>query len=402
MTTFLLAASLALLDAAYRDDMAAVETLLNSGAPSNEANDLGATPLWAACRNGNAAMAARLLEAGANPNLSLLRGESPMMIAARGGYARVVELLLARRADPNARAPRGQTALMWAAAHRHANVVELLVRGGADVNARTTQWTEMMAVPPHGYRPYNKEIPHGSETALLFAARAGDLESVDILLRHGGNANDADAWGVTALTYAAHGGYTGLVESLLRRGADPNRMEAGFSPLHIAILRRDERMAQALLEHGADANAKLQTWTPERRSSQDLHFDPALVGASPFWLAARYQNPGVLRLLAARGAERAVIHHSVRVRDATGAARRESTGALLAAMEMGGGGPAWTPLPRAEVERRILETVKTLVDLGLPVDERAVEAANARKLKPVAEFLAAVGKPAATMRPLKK
>ena len=32
-----------------------------------------------------------------------------------------------------------------------------------------------MAVPPHGYLPYNKAIPHGGETALMFAARVGDF-----------------------------------------------------------------------------------------------------------------------------------------------------------------------------------------------------------------------------------
>ena len=43
------------------------------------------------------------------------------------------------------------------------------------------------------------------------------------------------------------------------------------------------------------ANTPLRTWTPTRRSSNDFHFEPALVGATPFWLAARFSEPGIMR-----------------------------------------------------------------------------------------------------------
>ena len=72
----------------------------------NAANDLGATPLWAASLNGSAAMVRRLLQAGADPNLALLAGETPLMVAARSGDAAVVEQLLAKGAKVNAHARR--------------------------------------------------------------------------------------------------------------------------------------------------------------------------------------------------------------------------------------------------------------------------------------------------------
>src|SRR3977135_4663641 len=128
-----------------------------------------------------------------------------------------------------------------------------------------------MAVPPHGLPEYNREIPHGGDTAFMFAAREGDLSSAKLLLAAGANVNDADAWGISALVLAAHSGYRELVDFLLENGADPNAAAAGFSSLQIAIMRRDEKMAGALLARGADANARLGTWARPRRAPKDVN-----------------------------------------------------------------------------------------------------------------------------------
>ena len=121
-----------------RDDVGRAELLIRAGANVNAANDLGVTPLWAACENGSAAMTRRLLRAGADPNAALLSGETPLMTAARTGAASVVTELLAKGARANAREhSRDQTALMWAVGQRHPDVVALLLAAGADVRART-------------------------------------------------------------------------------------------------------------------------------------------------------------------------------------------------------------------------------------------------------------------------
>jgi ankyrin repeat protein len=295
--------------ASYRDDLDSADLLIRAGANVNATNDLGATPLWTASQNASAVMVARLLEAGANPNLALLAGETPLMVAARSGGTAVVQQLLEKGADPNARGARGQTALMWAAAQQHPDVVKVLLAHGVDLQARSNRESMVQAVMPHGYLPYNREIPFGSQTALLFAARVGDLASATLLVAAGANVNDADAWGTSAVTLAAHSGFQPIVEFLLDKGADPNAAGPGFTGLHEAVMRRDERMVAALLEHGADANMPLRTWTPLRRSSRDWNFDPELVGATPFWLAARYRLPGIMRLLLKHGADPRFVHH---------------------------------------------------------------------------------------------
>jgi ankyrin len=395
----------ALIWASYRDNLEDADLLIRSGAKVNAANDLGVTPLWTACQNGSEAMVRRLLAAGANPNAKLTLGETMLMEASRTGNAAVVEQLLNKGAEVNVRAARGQTALMWAVAQKHPDVVKLLLAKGADVRARSEAWSQVMAVVPHGYLDYNRAIPHGDDTPLLFAARVGDLESARLLVAAGADVNDADAWGISATTLAAHSGFADVVEFLLDKGADPSAAKAGFSALHLAIMRRNERIVTALLNHGADANAPLMTWTPTRRTSKDYNFDPELVGASPFWLAARFTEPNVMRLLVKHGADPLFVHHADKVVEGRGGVpfehRKDVTTTLMAAAGIGGGA-AWVDLERPEREPLTLEAVKLAVELGVDVNaansdgRTALDAARNLKYDSVVQFLVEKGAKAGT------
>jgi ankyrin len=383
--------------ASYRDDLTTAQMLIRSGANVNAANDLGATPIWTASVNGSAAMVQLLLESGANANASLLRGETAVMAAARTGNATVVEQLLARGANANAKAARGQTALMWAVAQKHPAAVKVLLSHGADIHARSDSWSQVEAVSPHGHLDYNRAIPYGSNTPLMFAARVGDLDSAKLLVEAGANVNDVDAWGVSVVVLAAHSGFLDLVEFLLDKGADPNAAGAGFTALHEAIMRRDEKLVRTLLAHGANPSLPLRDWTPTRRQASDFHFEPELVGATPFWLAARYTQPAVMRLLVERGADPTFVHRSDRVVDGRGGKAYEhqlqATTALMAAVGMGGGGNAWVPVERSQREDLALDTVKLALEYGIDVnaanvDKRtALDAARALKFERVAAYL---------------
>jgi ankyrin repeat protein len=203
----------------------------------------------------------------------------------------------------------------------------------------------------------------------MFAARVGDLESAKLLVAAGADVNDTDAWGVSATTLAAHSGFDDLVEFLLDRGADANAAQAGFAALHEAVMRRDEKMVATLLAHGADPNTPLQTWTPTRRSSQDWNFEPALVGATPFWLAARFTEPGVMRLLVQHGADPKFVLHSqyIAERGYGQAPTKETLTALMAAAGMLRIYP-WVDIPTSEAEALTLESVKLLVGWGVDVN----------------------------------
>ena len=391
--------SSALLWASHRDDLQTVQLLIEAGADVSVGNDLGATPLWAASENGNTAVIRTLLAAGADPNRELLSGETPVMVAARAGSAAVVRQLAAAGADLDRQGSRGQTALMWAAAQRHPRVVEALLEAGADLSVRSDVWTQVMAVPPHSRPEYNREIPHGGNTALLFAVRAGDLPSTRILVAAGADVDDTDAWGVSAVVLAAHGGHRELLDFLLGNGADPNAAAAGFAALHDAVMRNDSRMVAALLAHGADPNQRLLTWTPTRRASRDHHYPPPLVGASPFWLAARFARIDLMRMLADHGADPHFVHQVDYIVDGSQQWRTERTTTLMAAFGMGGRrARPWVPYSGAPTaELRTLEAVMLAVDLGIDVNavdaagRTVLDEAEALQYESVVEYLVEVG-----------
>jgi len=389
--------------ASYRDDVELADLLIRAGAKVNTANDLGATPLWTACQNGSAAMVRRLLAAGANPNIALLLGETALMAAAHSGNPDIVEQLIAKGANVNAHAARGQTALMWAVGQKHADIVKVLLAHGADIHARSDEWSQVMAVPPHGLPAYNRAIPHGGETALMFAARVGDLASAKLLVAAGANVNDTDAWGVSATVLAEHSGYSELAEFLLDHGADANAAKAGFTALHEAIMRRDEKTAAALLAHGADPNAPVRTWTPTRRSSDDFNFPPEFIGATPFWLAARFSEPNVMRLLLKQGADPLFVHRVEYFGGLGAEPRQQATTALMAAVAMGGGA-AWVPVDRSEREALTLETVKLALELGVDINavnadgRTALDGAKTLKYDSIVKFLTDKGAQAGTPR----
>jgi uncharacterized protein len=384
--------STALLWAAHRDDADIAEQLLKAGAKVNIANDLGATPLWADASNSSEGMVRRLLQAGADPNLALIAGETPLMVAARAGAAPVVSLLLAKGAKVNVTATRGQTPLMWAVAEKHPAVVKLLLEAGADVHAKSATWTQVMAVSPHGMLQYNKDVPHGGDTALMFAARLGDLESARLLLAAGAKPTDADSWGVSATAMAAHAGFTEIVELLLEKGADPNTNGGGFTALHAAVLRRDERMVAALLAHKADPNAPVLSWTPTRRSSRDWNFNPELVGATPYWLAARAVAPAIMATLVEHGASPRVVHHADYHAGDPTEERSQTTTPLMAALGMGGGIP-WVTIDPRQREALTLEACKLAVAQGSDVNvanddgRTALDAAKRLRFESVVAFL---------------
>jgi ankyrin repeat protein len=423
--------------ASYWDNREIADLLIGEGADINATNDLGVTPLWAASENGSSAMVETLLEAGADPNAALPFGETPLMTAARTGNPDVVDRLLAKGAAVDAATEAGpygeQTALMWAVSQQHATVVEVLLAHGANVHARSSVYTETIKTNPtyanFGLQcvPRNEcyitEMERGGFAPLLFAARVGDLGSARLLVAAGADVNDLTPAGSSALAVAALSGHGDVATLLLEHGADPNAAAGGYAPLHAAILHRDARLVEAILSAGADPDARVTASTRFTRDSADFYFPPWFVDATAFWLAARYREADVMRLLARYGADPLVIHSPrywttdrERVASRRWVEEGETT-VLMAAVGLGGRDPLWAVDHRAraaeaggadflgrgpgsdqaEIEAATFEAVMVAVELGVGVDaanaqgQTAVSAALADGYEEVVDFLVSRG-----------
>jgi ankyrin repeat protein len=375
--------------AAYWNNLELADLLLGAGAKPNLANDYGVTPLALACGKGSAAMVEKLLQSGADPNQAQQMGVTPLMICARTGNAEAVKSLLARKANVNAKqSRRGQTALMWAASAKHPEVVRLLLEHGADPNAvshrpsdftpaRYITWSvhpgEPERIDPEDVHP-DPASSRGWFTALMFAARSGDVESARILAEGGADVSYASAEYGSALVMAAASGHEAVALLLLEKGADPKAADRwGFTALHYALrggivgigMSREpiptdsywlgDNMAglvKTLLDHGADPNARITHGIPPfdyppfaRTTGHDM---PQLrqPGLTPFLLATASLDTSLMRLLHSRGADPRLTTD-------------EGITALMIASGMGRIGEL-----TEEEETRALEAARLTIELG--------------------------------------
>ena len=343
--------------AVYHDDVAAAQLLVRSGADVNVANRYGVAPLSLACTNANATLVKLLLDAGANANAALRGGETVLMTASRTGSLEAVQALLGAGADPNAWEQRRQTALMWAAAEGHAAVVQMLVNAEADFRAQLDS----------GFTP------------LFFAVREGHTDVVQTLLKAGIDVNETlhrssgpsyrlAKEGTSPLLLAIANGHFELAIALVQAGADPNDERTGLTPLHtLAMVRKADvsdvgdpvprgsgnmsslQFAQALVESGADVNARLGMGPPE--DCVGALACGKMRGASPFLLAADRADAPYMRLLLKLGAD-PFLRNAV------------NTTPLMAAAGLG----TSAPIEEAGTEPEATEAVELLLSLGANIN----------------------------------
>ena len=305
--------------AVHLDDLTTVERLIAAGADSSAANRYDVRPLFLASENGNAEIIQRLLAAGADPNTTMPGGETALMTASRTGRPDAVRGLLDHGADISARErTRGQNALMWAGAHGNTEVIRLLTAAGADVHTRSEDPTPKRSGT--GTRADRGDTTFSGNmrfTPLLFAVRAGQIDAVRALLDLGADVNDVtEPDGYSALVIAAINAHWELGRVLLENGADPNADEQGWTALHqVARTRTVDPIGQtpipeptgsltsmefaaALLEHGADINARMTT---NQMDGYGGYF--RYIGATPYMVAAKGADAEMIGFLLAQGAD---------------------------------------------------------------------------------------------------
>ncbi len=301
----------AVVEAAQRADRRALERLVQSGADL-DASWRGYRALHALIQEDPHAEGASapeerlpclvwLLEHGADPELA---GAWPparaLLVAAFSGEARYVEALREHgaRVDVFARAALGDlagvqrelakdpslatardggalTALQCAAASRLGRhdaklaknllaIATLLLDAGADPNARTKSWSHEVDTAYFACNANNPALlelllARGADAtaALPSAAWRKTMELAEICLAHGARIDDARAEGRALVNELVRWGQVTPALWLLEKGASPNLPdERGWTALHQAASRGNERMMKALLAAGGDRTRK--------------------------------------------------------------------------------------------------------------------------------------------------
>lgn len=152
-------------DAAMRNDVATIRTLVKQGADVNAPQGDGMTALHWAAQHGQAEVAQMLIGAGANVQAVTRNGAyTPLHLASRHGSTAVIKLLLKAGANLGATTTTGgATPLHFAALSGNAESVAALLDGGADVNARESA---------------------SGQTPLMWAAARNYVDVIKMLLHH--------------------------------------------------------------------------------------------------------------------------------------------------------------------------------------------------------------------------
>ena len=185
----------ALYMAAQRNDLPAVNLLLEYGADPNVSSPDQGTPLHAAATASGHCCIAPLLQYGANvEGMTSWRQTALHYVAAYKNDEHLAKMLLEAGANPNSRDLDGITPLQWAVVSNSEKVVEALLESGANINnvdkfnntavrsAITARRHKILSMfVDHGF---SLDVPWTSDgTVLHEIASSADLQTMKIMQR---------------------------------------------------------------------------------------------------------------------------------------------------------------------------------------------------------------------------
>ncbi|XP_067950854.1 putative ankyrin repeat protein RF_0381 [Watersipora subatra] len=271
-----------------------MRALLDEGADVNAANSLGETALYLACdysekdslRGVRQEVVQYLLKHGANVNKPDDKGSTPLMRACASHNLNLAKILLRSEAKPDYIDCNGNSALHLAllghdSFTKAGILVDLLARHGCEVNhSNKGKLTPLMISASKGWNGVIQtllladcdleKVDGESCTALCLAVQSKHPETVRLLLQNGANPSRPNYRRTTPLLFAVRAGDKATIDVLLSSPKGLSTIDTpnceGITPLLLAV---DEAIrpcnglntvagsvVSALLDHGCDINCQ--------------------------------------------------------------------------------------------------------------------------------------------------
>ena len=208
---------------------------------------------------GNTALVKRSIEQRAELETKNEEGETALILAAWYGSPEIVILLLENGANVNAQDKLGFTAIAKASSlgvGRHYEIVELLIQASANVNLKTKDGrSPFILAIINGHRELSNVLKRaGAKDEPYFtAARLGNLNRVQYVMFFKPNINANDDLGMNSLMYSARNGNREILNLLLKSGAKVDAKDkSGKTALMFAARRGHKEIVSLLLDYDAD------------------------------------------------------------------------------------------------------------------------------------------------------
>ncbi len=350
-----------LLYAAHFGDLESVRALLAAKADPSLTNRYGVGPMHEAALRADAPLLRALLEAGAKVDQALPEGETPLMLASRTSGLDAVRLLIEHGANVNVVEQwQGETPLMYAAANDRSEVAAALIAAGANVNARTRKDDLPERKPAVRYFV---EIPAAGLTPVMFAARAGAVSALRVLIKAGADINAKTPEGFSSVVIALDNLHFDAAKVLVEAGANPDGgglfavVEARNRVNYVGEIQvptgagTSLELLKLMLAHDADLMDRL----PQPLLDRDPRFLPPPPKITDVALirAARSSDVEAMRVLIKGGANPS-LHDE----------KRGGVTPLLAVM-MGPELPALIQADRRPTEKEAIPALDFLLDHGV-------------------------------------